>query len=374
MEVLFLICTIAFVYTFFGYPFILFYLTRNKKENAISPEYSPEITIILCIYNSAHLLKARINNLLACSYPSDKIKIIIVSDGSTDFPNTVVDQLNGKEITFIHYPENQGKSFALELALKKAKTDLVAFADIRQSFEFDALQHLAKHFIVPDVGAVSGNLVIREDESNKASEPGLYWKYEKWIREKESDINSMLGVTGAIYMARRKLIPKIPADTLLDDMYIPLSMIKEGYKIKFESDAIAYDISSQSPEEEFHRKVRTLAGNFQLVAQMPWLLSITKNPLFFQFFSHKIMRLIVPYCLLFIFLTSYLLNGNIYNAIFILQVCFYTYSSLSFLLLKKDIKLPFASATISFCSLHLASLLAGWKYLFFSPEKLWQKH
>jgi len=372
MEVLFSICTLGFIYTFFGYPSILFFLARNVKHSPPSLNQYPEITVILCIYNSANLLALRVNNLITTGYPLDKLKIIVVSDGSTDSPNTVIEQLNCKELTFIHYPDNQGKSYALELALKEAKTDLVAFTDIRQSFENGALQYLARHFTTPDVGAVSGNLVIRKDENNKASDPGLYWKYEKWIREKESDLDSMLGVTGAIYMAQRKLIPLIPADTLLDDMYIPLSMVEQGYKIKFDDRAIAYDSSSQTTEEEFHRKVRTLAGNFQLVSQMPWLMSATKNPLFFQFFSHKIMRLIVPYCLLFILLSSYLIENL--EAIFILQVCFYIYSLLSFILLKQHKTIPLAGICVSFCSLHLASFLAGWKYLFSSPEKLWKKH
>ncbi|MGB0936508.1 MAG: glycosyltransferase [Colwellia sp.] len=354
---------------------ILKYLTRHKRvETKVISKYYPDISIVLCMYNAADQITARIDNILASNYPKKNINIVIVSDGSTDHPEKIIEKLNYPNITLISYENNQGKSYALNQGIKHVTTELVAFADIRQTFHPDALYNLSIHFADKTIGAISGNLEISLDAHNPQSDPGLYWKYEKWIREKESDLNSMLGVTGAIYMARSSLLPKIPEDTLLDDMYIPLSMVKQGYKIKFDSKAIAYDVSSSSTAEEFNRKVRTLAGNFQLMTQLPWLLSMRKNPLFFQFFSHKVLRLFTPYFLITILISSYYAENILIKSFLSLQLGFYLYSVLCFHLAKFKIKLPLGSFSVSFCSLQLAALCAGWKYCVNDPKTLWHKH
>jgi len=375
MELIFTLNILLILYTFIGYPLILKCLTMSKKASSFgATDKLPEISVVLCIYNSVSLLEKRIQNIFESNYPSHKVQLIIVSDGSTDNPENVVSRLNMGNIRFVEYKSNKGKSYAINEGLKYVTTDLVAFADVRQSFDKDALIYLSQHFAVETTAAVSGNLHIIDDKNNAASEPGLYWKYEKWIREKESRINSMVGVTGAIYMARKRLIPQIPENSLLDDMFIPLSMVKKGYQIKFESKAIAYDISSSSNAEEFHRKVRTLAGNFQLLKQLPWLLSPTNNPLFFQFFSHKLLRLITPYALILMLISSFLSQSAILVLFFWLQLLFYVYSMLAYTLAKTNNSLPLGAFCSSFCSLQLAALKAGWKYYFGDPLSLWRKH
>ncbi|MDP7592865.1 MAG: glycosyltransferase [Litorilituus sp.] len=374
MELMFFICAASFIYSFIGYPLIIGLLARKNGTPDLLHNRLPELTVILCVYNASPLLSFRIKNILESDYPTEKINILVVSDGSTDGPEHIVDSLNNPLVKLIHYSKNQGKSFALNQGLRAVETDLVAFTDIRQRFDKHALMQLSSHFLDPKTAAVTGNLHIITDENNTEDDPGLYWKYEKWIREKESDFKSMLGVTGAIYMARRNLIPEIPTDIILDDMYIPLTMVNAGYHIKFENKAIAYDVSSSTTAEEFHRKVRTLAGNFQLISYMPWLLSPRKNPLFFQFVSHKVMRLIMPYCLIALLVSSYLINTTNFFLLFLLQILFYLYTAIAYIAAINNIKMPFSSVFISFCSLHIASFLAGWKYKFSDTKTLWKKH
>ncbi len=176
-------------------------------------------------------------------------------------------------------------------------------------------------------------------------------------------------------MAKTALLPDVPEDSLLDDMYIPLVMVKEGYKIKFCEQAIAFDTESGSIEEEFSRKVRTLAGNYQLMKQLPWLLSLKKNPLFFQFISHKVARLIMPFTLIILLVSSFFLVHPEKQLIIIIQAFFYSYTLFGYLVKGLRTKLPFMSTCISFCLLNLAALIAAWKY---ATEKditsLWKKH
>lgn len=374
MVFLFTVSFVLLIYTFVGYPLILKLLTSRTTKTIHQNNEIPELSLVLCVHNGANLLVQRIKNIMENGYPAEKLHIIVVSDGSTDNPESVINSLSFDNVKLIHYKDNKGKSFALNEGLKAVKTDLVAFADIRQKYAEGTLACLAACFLNEKVGAASGNLHIISDELNGESESGLYWKYEKWIREKESELYSLLGVTGAVYMARTALIPEVPKGTLLDDMFIPLSIVKNGFQVKFVAEAEALDSSSASLEEEFHRKVRTLAGNFQLLSLLPWLLIPVVNPVLFQFFSHKIMRLIMPYALITLLFSSILGNNWILNYAAVSQMLFYGYSFVCYRLLKNDTKLPFSSICVSFCSLNLAALVAGWKYYFGSTEQLWKKH
>lgn len=375
MNIVFVICLFVLLYTFIGYPIILKILTFKRVINHNQNEFVlPELTVLLCIYNGADLLKIRIDDIMTNGYPKELLKLIVISDGSTDFPHQVINSLPYSNIEFLHYEVNKGKSFALNEGLKMATTEIIAFADIRQTFAKHTLEQLALSFNDIKVGAASGNLHILKETGNLQSDPGLYWQYEKWIRRKESELYSLLGVTGAVYMARRELIPNVPEGILLDDMYVPLSMVKLGYQIKFVENAIAYDKSSSTIKEEFNRKVRTLAGNFQLFSLLPWLVNPVNNPVFFQFFSHKVMRLFMPYALVLLFITSIHGNGWFFGLATAVQVLFYIYSFISYKLIKKNKGLPFSGLCVSFCSLNLAAFIAGWKYYFSATSKLWKSH
>lgn len=373
MNIIFLSSLLFLLYTFIGYPLFLQLIKKEKPVAPIQNSLLPELTVVICIYNSANLLEKRINNILESSYPSEKLKVLIVSDGSTDNPSKIITALNNPMIELIGYEKNRGKSYALAYAREKITTPFVAFTDIRQSFDKYALKNLASKLMVKSIGAVSGNLKIIA--SSGKEEAGLYWKYEKAIRIKESDLKSLLGVTGAIYMAKTKLLPDVPEDSLLDDMYIPLAMVQKGYEVKFCEEAIAFDTESNSIKEEFSRKVRTLAGNYQLMKQLPWLLSLRKNPLFFQFISHKVARLIMPFALMALFISSFFLMLPEKKFIIAIQVLFYSYSLLGYCVKSLTAKLPFMSTCISFCSLNLAALIAAWKYFTVKDiTSLWKKH
>src|SRR5207244_2295701 len=152
---------------------------------------------------------------------------------------------------------------------------------------------LVENFADPEVGAASGELVLVDDNREEAtSDVGLYWKYEKWIRSMESGVHSVVGATGAIYAIRRELYRDLRGDTLLDDVCTPMQILFQGKRVVFDPSAKAMDTVSCCPKAEFGRKVRTLAGNYQLVTQMPELLLPGRNPVFWQFCSHKLGRLV----------------------------------------------------------------------------------
>ena len=376
MLMLFIVSVLFLLYTFIIYPLFMDVKTTKEYVPAMG-EYEEPITIILSVFNGEKLVEERINNIFGSRYPQDIIKMIVVSDGSTDGTEKKLAEIAEQEsrLTYIHYPVNKGKAFAVSEAMKQVQTSIVGFCDIRQEFDPYAIALMVTRFKDESVGAVTGNLVIKQDQSNQKAEPGFYWKYEKWIRENEGHYDSLLGVTGAIYCARTSLYPKeIPQNTILDDMYVPMSIIKKGYKVKMSSDAVAYDIPSATLQEEFMRKVRTLAGNFQLMKLHPWVNNPFGNRLYFQWMSHKVARLFVPYAILGVLISTSLGNTPFLNFAFCAQWFFYLYTMVGYLAMNRNSKILLGGFCVSFCSLNIAAFLAGWKYLFSPVEKLWQKH
>jgi cellulose synthase/poly-beta-1,6-N-acetylglucosamine synthase-like glycosyltransferase len=226
-----------------------------------------------------------------------------------------------------------GKAAALNAAVREAERPVLVFADARQRFAPDAIRRLASHFDDPAIGAVSGELVIEDAafgpqptrSSTVADGVGVYWGYEKWLRRHEAIVGSTVGVTGAIYAMRRVLWQPLPPDTLLDDVLGPMRVVLRGYRVTFDSRALAFDRAAADSNAEYRRKVRTLAGNFQLLAQEPRLLLPVVNPVWLQFVSHKIGRLFVPYALVALFAASLVLATSswLYAAALVAQAVFY---------------------------------------------------
>jgi cellulose synthase/poly-beta-1,6-N-acetylglucosamine synthase-like glycosyltransferase len=302
-----------------------------RKVNKELPSPLPAVSVIIAARNEEKTIGGRIENLLKQNYPKDKIEIIIVSDGSTDATNEIVgryvaglgaeassDQEGSESLKLLALSENRGKPHALNLGMKEAKGDFVVFADARQQFKPDTLRELIGNFSDQEVGCVSGELVFYEDsDSSIKAEMGAYWDYEKWIRKKEAAVASVAGATGAIYAIRKKLYRAIPDDTLLDDVLIPMNIVLSGYRTIFDAKAIAYDIVSKDMAQEKNRKIRTLAGNWQLITRYRALWSPFANPIFLQFISHKVFRLLVPFFYVALTFSGLFTAGIIYKLVFI---------------------------------------------------------
>jgi biofilm PGA synthesis N-glycosyltransferase PgaC len=229
-------------------------------------------------------------------YPAELVEILVVSDGSTDATESIVRTFTGRaKIECLAVPK-RGKAAALNAALARATGDILFFTDVRQQLHPNSLANLIACFADPEVGVASGELVIREGAGIEEASVGLYWKYEKWIRKQLSRLDSVLGATGCIYAMRRELAAPLPALILNDDMYLPLGAFFRGYRVILEDSALAFDYPTPLASE-FRRKVRTLAGVYQMVAYYPALLG-PRNRMWIHFFSHKLARLLMPWAMI----------------------------------------------------------------------------
>ncbi|MGA3009620.1 MAG: glycosyltransferase family 2 protein [Terracidiphilus sp.] len=323
MRIVFWLSMIGILYTYVGYPVLMWMLARLRPRPWIASPISPSVSVVLAVHNGAALLPGKIEHLLNLDYRGIK-EIIIVSDGSTDGTAELLVRQHHPRLTTIILPEHSGKAVAVNAGVAKATAEVILFVDIRPEIAPGAIQQLVSNFADPTVGCVAGELILRtgSHDASSAAVSGLYWRYEKWIRTCESIYASPVGVYGGFYAIRRELAVPQPAGMILDDMFQPLSIIRQGYRSVLDAQADVYDIWPKKIDLEFHRKVRTLAGNFQLFYLAPWTLS-PRNPVLFQLVSHKVMRLVAPYLLVLLLISTLALSGGslIFAALAILQIC-----------------------------------------------------
>jgi len=321
MESVFWWSIVVIVYVYAGYPLLLAAWARLTARTVPKADIGtardwPALSILVAARNEAARLPARIANLLDLTYPGRR-EIIVISDGSTDDTVAAVSSFlsttrASSRVRVIEIPAG-GKPLALNAGAAAADGEILVFADARQQFAPDALVQLIANFDDPRVGGVTGELLLdcesapSGNESSVADGVGVYWRYEKWLRRQESAVWSTLGATGAIYALRRSLWKPLPPDTLLDDVLAPMRAVLAGYRIVFEERALAFDRVSPNGAAESRRKTRTLAGNYQILAQEPRLLVPVLNPVWLQYVSHKFGRLLVPWALVGLFISTVVL-------------------------------------------------------------------
>jgi poly-beta-1,6-N-acetyl-D-glucosamine synthase len=346
-------------YAYFGYAAWLWVRSRWSIRPVKFAPHLASISILMVVRNEADVLERKLRNLFELNYPPDQTEVVVVSDGSTDDTNRILSEsasLPGAR--FILNPDPRGKAAGLNDAMRAALGEIVIFTDARQTIERDAVRFLLENFADAQVGCVSGELMLGDPQSGETTRGmGLYWRIEKQVREMESALGSVVGATGALYAARRSLLVELPQETILDDVYIPMHVLRQGSRVVFDSRARAWDLPDQGTEREFARKVRTLSGNYQLFQLAPWLLT-RANPLRFGLISHKLIRLFVPFALVALLVSSFLLPGLIYRVALVLQLGFYSLSAWAFLAPKRGPLSRFTDIAFTLVLLNTAAVVA----------------
>jgi len=357
MRVVFWASLAVTFYAYFGYPLLLLLCERllGRNRPVLKRHATPTVSILIAARNEEATLPAKLQNLRALDYPAHLIETIIVSDGSTDSTAAIL-AAAVPEVKPVLLDKPGGKARALNEAVRHATGEILILLDARQSLDAHAVAELVCCFADPEVGAVSGELLLEADAGADAL--GLYWKIEKAVRRLESASGSVVGVTGAIYALRRELFVEIPAGTILDDVFVPMQVVRAGKRVIFQPSAIARDRIFAEPGKEFARKVRTLTGNYQLVQLAPWLLS-ARNPILFRFISHKLLRLVVPLSLAGMLVSAAAAPG--YRVLFWLQVVFYAAAAIGAVLPGAKRLKPVAIAN-TLVMLNMAAVLAFYNF------------
>lgn len=295
----FAISLLTAVYFSLGYPLILACLAR-LFPNPVDKRFSPRtVSVVMAVRNGERWIADKLSSIFDQNYPRELIQVIVVSDGSTDGTEEIVASYCGRGVELLHI-EHSGKAAALNAAMKRATGDVLFFNDVRQPLHRDSLHHLVACLGDPKVGAACGQVLFLSGEGHPHI--GVYWRYEFWLRRNLSQLDSLLAGT-CFYVMRRELAESIPAGTLLDDSWLPLSAFLRGYRFVLDQEAIAFEYPN-SLRSEFQRKVRTLAGIYQIVMLRPKLLS-AQNRMRFHFVSYRLGRVLLPFLFLAAFAASF---------------------------------------------------------------------
>ena len=376
-ELAFWMAILFVVYTYLGYPALMWGLGHISPRSTRIAPVMPTITVLIAAHNEEKQIAAKIENCLALTYPSQRLDLVVVSDGSTDrtveiaggyatrFPN---------RITVVSIPARRGKANALNVGAALASGEILLLADVRQRFDLTVAHMLARNFAASEVGAVSGELILLDEGATECQEGiGLYWRYEKALRKAESRFASTIGYTGAIAAVRRSLFTSLPEETLVDDLVMPLRVIARGYRVIFEPAARAIDQVSRTAGHEFPRKVRTLAGVLQTLLHLRQFVGPLGFQAWWQFASHKVFRLVVPYALMVALLTSAFMTGPFYRAALIAQLFAYTIGVVGLLLSRRSRWRRLTSPLSTFLILNLAVVFSTLWYLAGRRFELWQR-
>lgn len=359
MTWIFWSAAILIVYTYAGYPLWLWLRSRLRPWPVQRGANLPFISFVMVVRNEEKFLERKLENLAGLDYPLESSQIVVVSDGSTDRTEGILrEYARNPKVHAVMNQLSRGKASGLNDALEFAHGDVVVFTDARQTLERESVKILMEDFADPQVGCVSGELMLGDPEAGEKNRGmGMYWRIEKVIRELESASGSVVGATGAFYAVRRDLLGTLPPETLLDDVYIPMQVVRKGKRVVFEPNARAWDLPNQGTEREFARKVRTLSGNYQLLQLQPWLLS-GENPIRFEFVSHKLLRLIVPFALLAALVACAFLTAPFYRLALALQLAFYGLSLVGMAGIKLGPVARVGDAAFTFLVLNTAALVA----------------
>ncbi len=385
VKLIFWVSLVILFYIYFGYPIVMWVASRIFNKPVKKEQISPFVTFVVVAYNEEEYIGRKIDNILSLDYPHDKLEIIIGSDGSTDNTENIIEEYvrsQSHQVTKSHVKyraiiskERRGKVSLLNEIVPQAKGEIIVFSDARQMFDVSALRELVSNFADEKVGCVSGELVFEDEaKTGVAGSVGFYWRYEKWMRKLESNIHSMVGATGAIYAIRKGLFTPPPPNTILDDVFIPLKVVEKGFRAIFDSQAKAFDRASSTSREEFTRKVRTLAGNFQLFVLCRGLFNPFKSPVAFQFFSHKFLRAVAFLFLMSLFMSNlFLMDKFPYSITMAGQVIFYAIGVIGWMLEKASVKSRLCSIPYVFCVLNFAALKGFLNFLAGKYSVKWEK-
>jgi cellulose synthase/poly-beta-1,6-N-acetylglucosamine synthase-like glycosyltransferase len=365
----FAIAAATMFYALFGYPMLLGWMANQSHNPVHKDDELRTVSFVIAVYNGEKFLERKLKSIFSLNYPRELMEILVVSDGSTDRTDEIARSFASQGVRFMRVP-HAGKAAALNAAVPRVSGEILVLNDVRQTLDPDCLRNIIACFGDPTVGSVSPKTIIVQGDSHEEATTSAYWRYEDWIRQRHSRIDSTFGYSGAFAAMRRSLWTPLPPGTLLDDVYVPLKAFFHGYRILYEPAATMYDYPTVLPSE-FRRKVRLQAGLYQMLKIMPELLS-SRNRMRFHFLSAKYGRIVVPYCIIGLALATVGLPPFWRTLAASGQVLFYGLAAVDPLVPDRFPLKKLTSPVRTFVVLMAASLAAVRVY-FVSPTSLWKE-
>lgn len=365
--------TVFFVYA--GYPLTLLFLRVVRfRPTSFNDEVLPSVSLVIAAYNEEKVIFEKLENSLALAYPKERLQIVVVSDGSTDKTNEIVQSFCQRGVLFFNMPSRGGKTRALNYAVPRTHGEILVLSDANAMYQPDAIRKLVRHFSDPTVGAVSGDVRLFDAAESYAESEGFYYKYERWIQELESQIGSIIGADGAMYAVRRNAYQAPPNAIIVDDFVISMCVARQGFRVVYDAEAVAFENGTSGASEEFRRKTRIVAGGIQALKLGLGVPNFQQPLLVYCYLFHKLIRWCLPLLLIAALTSSgFLLGGALYQAAFIVQVICYLIAMGYALGLLDFARVKWVGVPFYFCLVNGAALLGIWRGLVGSQPVTWQR-
>ncbi len=395
MQLLLLLCLAIVFYTYIGYGILITILVRVRRlfvpvqPLADDDSYTPTVTLVMAAYNEMSCLPAKLKNSRELDYPTDKLRLLFVTEGSTDGSTAWLETLRDggdQQIDVLGGLERAGKVSAMNRAMQYVQTPLVVFSDANTQLNVRAIRNLVRHFRDENVGAVAGEkrIEVLDSEAAAGSGEGLYWKYESYLKRMDAQLHTVVGAAGELFAVRTALYETVEPDTLLDDFIISLRIAGKGYRVQYEPDAYALERPSFSIDEEQKRKIRIAAGGFQSIMRLLYLLNIIRYGwLTFQYVSHRVLRwAVTPFCLPLIWLINLALILPIqpptdlypvWVTLFTVQCLFYGAAWLGYRLEHRQIRVKALFVPFYFTFMNVCAILGFLRYRRGNTSGIWDK-
>ncbi len=383
MELLLWILIGLVFYTYLGYGILLYLIVRLKrlfvKPTKFDLSFEPSVTLVIPAYNEEGFIEAKAANSLQLDYPKEKLRILFITDGSSDNTYNILKDIEGVEV--IHDSRRAGKAAAENRAMKFVKTPIVVFCDANTQLNRDCIRQLVKHYQYDKVGAVAGakKVISAGADSASGAGEGIYWKYESALKKWDSELYTVVGAAGELISFRTELVTELEEDTILDDFMQSLRICSQGFKVVYEPKAMAVETASQNVTEELKRKVRIAAGGWQSMHRLSHLLNPFGYPLLtFQYISHRVLRwsisaFALPLILGFNLLMVIKGTSSVYHLLLLLQCCFYLMAVFGWVLENKKIRFKILFIPYYFLMMNYAVFAGFWRWANKGQASTWER-
>jgi cellulose synthase/poly-beta-1,6-N-acetylglucosamine synthase-like glycosyltransferase len=363
MEIVFAVSLFLVFHAYFGYPVTLILLRFIKRNNVTKTAFEPQVSLIITACNEERRIRDKLENTLALNYPREKLQVIIASDGSTDKTNQITSDYACHGIELLAFPERRGKESAQKDAVRHATGEVIVFSDVATRLDPSGLTQILANFADPSVGCVSSvDKVIGRD--GKPCSEGFYVKYEMWLRDLESQVNSLVGLSGSFFAARREVCRDFSGE-MQSDFRTVLNSMRLGMRGVSDPAAVGFYQDISDSKREFDRKVRTVLRGLTVFFHNLEFLNVFRYGLFsYQYFCHKLLRWLVPLFLFSAFTTNAALSPVSvgYSLILLLQIAFYIIA-ISGWMAKSPPSQAVLKIPMYFMTVNTAILVAWWRYL-----------
>ncbi|MFN8530234.1 MAG: glycosyltransferase family 2 protein [Anaerolineae bacterium] len=377
LTLLFLVSVVVLVWTYFGYPALMALRARFQSIPIQKDEqYRPSVTLLIPAYNEADVIRRKLENSVKLVYPADKLEILVIDDGSSDGTAEIVREYVPRGVKLHQQPVRQGKMAGVNAGFERASGEIVILSDASPDYEPHAIEKLVRSFADPSVGVVVGKLAVWDAQNAVAKPAGFYWKYEAALRKWETQTGSTVAVHGNMFAIRRALHRPLRNATINDEFTLAIDVMRQGYRVVYEPEAISYDDASASMGDEFKRRARINAGRYQGVASASYL-TVPNADVVFRFVSHKLMRSFAPIFMLLALITNVLqvlLDGGwSWWLLLAAQIVFYGLAAVGWKLEQAGKRSRIASIPYFFVSTNLAALVGLWRWITRTQKVTWQK-